>query len=99
MKTYWVDPESDRLAGEHSRIGYPAVNLVPVDHLGQSFAPDVFSVYKKTVKSIEIRFVDRLDQHRVLREFGGIRYSIIHNDPEELPDPIRKLHNTRVLSG
>ena len=79
-----VDPESDGLARvldwEHSRIGYPAVDLVPVDYLGQGFASDVFSVYKKTVESIDIRFADRLDQHRVLREFGGIRYSIIRKN-------------------
>jgi thiamine kinase-like enzyme len=83
-----VDPESDGLARvldwEHSRIGYPAVDLVPVDYLGQGGASDVFSVYKKTVESIDIRFADRLDQHRVLREFGGIRYSIIRkNSPSQ----------------
>ena len=98
-----IDPDSHRLTGvldwEHARIGDPAIDLVPAGYLGQNFAREVAAAYERSTGGFDDHFADRLDYLRVLREFGGIRYSISHDDQEELIESITKIRNTGVLSG
>lgn len=98
-----VDPDSLRLTGvldwEHSRFGDPAIDLIPAGYLGQNFAREVLAAYESSAGGLDSHFADRLDYLRVLREFGGIRYSISHNDQEELIESIRKVRETGILSG
>lgn len=98
-----VDPDSHRLTGvldwEHSRFGDPAIDLVPSDYLGSKFAREVVAAYEISIGGLDDHSDERLDYLRVLREFGGIRYSIDHNDQEELIASINKVRNTGVLSG
>ncbi len=98
-----IDPDSHRLTGvldwEHSRLGDPAIDLVPSDYLGSKFAREVVAAYEISIGGLDDRSDDRLDYLRVLREFGGIRYSIDHNDQEELIASINKVRSTGVLSG
>ena len=98
-----IDPDSHRLVGvldwEHARIGDPAIDLVPVGYLGQNFAREVLAAYESSVGELDDHLADRLDNLRVLREFGGVKYSIIHNDQEELIESINKIRKTGVLSG
>ena len=98
-----IDPDSHRLTGvldwEHARIGDPAIDLVPSGYLGQNFAQEVLASYERSTGGFDDHFTDRLDYLRVLREFGGIRYSISHDDQEELIESITKVRNTGVLSG
>ena len=84
---------------EHPRIRDPAIDLVPSGYLGQNFACEVLAAYERSTGGFDDHFVDRLDYLPVLREFGGIRYSIRHDDQEELNESIRKVHETGVLSG
>lgn len=98
-----AEGEPLRLSGvldwEHARLGDPAVDLVPLGYLGNRFAEEVMHAYKDRGGTIDEGFRARLAKHRVLREFGGIRYSVHNNDRAELIESIEKLHRTGVTDG
>ena len=98
-----IDPDSHRLTGvlnwEHSRIGDPAIDLVPAGYLGEKFEREVLAAYESSAGGLGDHAADRLDYLQVLREFGGIKYSISQNDQEELTESIRKVLKAGVFSG
>ncbi|MCI0871819.1 MAG: hypothetical protein J4O07_08380 [Chloroflexi bacterium] len=55
--------------------------------------------YKDFGGTVDDSFTARLAKHRVLREFGGIRYASRHNDQAELTASINKLRQTGVIGG
>ncbi|MBT3995256.1 MAG: phosphotransferase [Chloroflexi bacterium] len=81
---------------EHSRLGDPVIDLVAVRYLGDKFARQVRAAYSNRIHVDPINMNFRLERQIVLREFGGIGYSISHNDNIELDASIEKLRNTGV---
>lgn len=59
----------------------------------------VVGAYKDFGGTVDDSFTARLAKHRVLREFGGIRYASRHNDQAELTASINKLRQTGVIGG
>jgi aminoglycoside phosphotransferase (APT) family kinase protein len=98
-----VGGEPPRLSGvldwEHVRLSDPVVDLVPLTYLDVGFAEEVMTAYKNHGGTVDDSFRVRFANHRVLREFGGIRYSIRHNDRVELVASIDKLRQTRVTDA
>lgn len=98
-----VDGNPLRLSGvldwEHARLSDPVVDMVPLGYLGLGFAAEVMVAYESHGGKIDDNFKSRLARHRVLREFGGIRYAIRHNDEAELIASIDKLRQTGVTDG
>jgi aminoglycoside phosphotransferase (APT) family kinase protein len=84
---------------EHSRLGDPVIDLVALRYLGDDFAREAREVYSKQM-NIESASMDfRLKHQIVLREFGGIGYSISHNNLLELDASIEKLRATGVTNS
>jgi aminoglycoside phosphotransferase (APT) family kinase protein len=84
---------------EYARFGDPAVDFVGLSYLGDDFVRQVMIEYQNHGGSVDDGFDRRFTNHRVIREYGGIRYSIRHNDKVELVDSIRKLRSTGVTRG
>ena len=96
-----VSSKPSKLSGvidwEHSSLGDPVIDLVAVRYFGSRFARETMRAYSDQMSVDPASLNFRLKRHIVLREFGGIGYSISHNDMIELDASIKKLRNTNVF--
>jgi aminoglycoside phosphotransferase (APT) family kinase protein len=92
-----VNGEPPRLVGvldwEAARIGDPAQDLSAQFHLGERFAETVLAAYG----SPEAGFRRRVSRFWELREFGGLRWALEHDDEAELADSLAKLRAGPIL--
>lgn len=95
--------EGERVVGlldfEEVGTGDPALDFVPQFYLGEWFLRRVQEAYQKEGGAAGgDAFEHRLRRLWGLREFGGLAYSIQHNDRVEFADSIEKIRKGPILS-
>lgn len=95
--------DGDRVVGlldfEEVGIGDPALDFVPQLYLGEWFLRQVLEAYHQMGGAAGgDAFEHRLRRLWGLREFGGLAYSIQHNDRVEFADSIEKIRKGPILS-
>lgn len=95
--------EGERVVGlldfEEVGIGDPAMDFVPQLYLGEWFLRQVQVAYQKGGGAASgDAFERRLRLLWGLRDFGGLAYSIQHNDRVEFADSIEKIRKGPILS-
>lgn len=95
--------EGERVVGlldfEEVGTGDPALDFVPQLYLGEWFLRRVQEAYQKEGGAAGgDAFEHRLRRLWGLREFGGLAYSIQHNDRAEFADSIEKIRKGPILS-
>lgn len=93
--------EGQRMVGlldfEALALGDPAQDFVPQLYLGETFLDLVVDAYQGAGGALDADFRHRLRQWFAVREFGGLQWSIEHDDAEEFADSIMKIRRGPIL--
>lgn len=94
--------EQNRVVGlvdfEEAGAGDPVQDFVPQLYLGERFFRQVMEVFQEAGGAFDPGFEHRLEILWAAREFGGLAYSILYNDREELADSLAKIRKGPILS-
>jgi aminoglycoside 2''-phosphotransferase len=95
-------PQSTQIVGlvdfENLGMGDPALDFVPHLYLGQTFFDLVVEAYRAAGGILDENFDHRLRSLWAVREFGGLQFSIEHDDAEEFKDSIAKIRKGPIFS-
>lgn len=98
-----IDERAGRVSGvldwEEAAIGDPAQDFATQFHLGDRFAALVIDEYRAAGGIVDGDLPRRARKLWELRTFGGIAFSVRHDDPLELEESIAKLRAGPVLGA
>lgn len=83
---------------QEAAVDDPARDFIPLLYLGEAWLRRVMAAYRRAGGWLDEGFEHRLWNLWALREFGGVVYSLHHNDQVEMADSIAKIRKGPILS-